>query len=98
MRLPALVPFVVFFIISHKVGAVGYSRFWPWQAIIVCGFGFSGLAVSAIPAISTAYAVDCYKPISGEMTVVATVLKNVLGFSLSYWVFDIAASNGFVTE
>lgn len=97
MRLPALVPFVVFFIISHIVGAVGYSRFWPWQAIIVCGFGFSGLAVSAIPAISTAYAVDCYKPISGEMTVVATVLKNVLGFSLSYWVFDIAASNGFVT-
>lgn len=61
MRLPALIPFVCFFIISHVVGAVGYQRLWPWQAIIVCGFGFSGLAVTAIPAISIAYAVDCYK-------------------------------------
>jgi hypothetical protein len=79
------------------VGAVGYSRTWPWPAIIVCGFGFSGLAVTSIPAVSIAYAVDCYKPISGEIMVVGTVLKNVLGFSLSYWIFDIAAKNGFVT-
>lgn len=76
---------------------MGYSRTWPWPAIIVCGFGFSGLAVTSIPAISIAYAVDCYKPISGEIMVVGTVLKNVLGFSLSYWIFDIAAKNGFVT-
>ena len=46
MRLPALIPFVCFFIISHVVGAVGYQRLWPWQAILVCGFGFSGLAVT----------------------------------------------------
>jgi MFS family permease len=70
MRLPALIPFVCFFIISHVVGAVGYARAWPWQAIIVTGFGFCGLAVTSIPAISIAYAVDCYKPISGEIMVV----------------------------
>ena len=40
MRLPALLPFLAFFIISHVVGAVGYTRAWPWQAIIICGFGF----------------------------------------------------------
>lgn len=97
MRLPALIPFVCFFIISHVVGAVGYSRTWPWPAIIVCGFGFSGLAVTSIPAISIAYAVDCYKPISGEIMVVGTVLKNVLGFCLSYWIFHIATADGFVT-
>ena len=96
MRLPALIPYVCLFIISHVVGAVGYQRAWPWQAIIVCGFGFSGLAVTSIPAISIAYAVDCYKPISGEIMVVATVMKNVLGFCLSYWVFNIAVKNGFV--
>lgn len=97
MRLPALIPFVCFFIVSHIVGAVGYQRLWPWQAILVCGFGFSGLAVTSVPAISIAYAIDCYKPISGEIMVVATVLKNVLGFCLSYWVFNIAMRDGFVT-
>ncbi|KAI7547338.1 MFS general substrate transporter [Hortaea werneckii] len=96
MRLPALMPYVCFFIISHVAGAVGYQRLWPWPAIIVCGFGFSGLAVTSIPTIAIAYAVDCYKPISGEIMTVATVLKNVLGFCLSYWVFDIAARDGFV--
>ena len=98
MRLPALIPFVCLFIISHIVGAVGYQRLWPWQAIIVCGFGFSGLAVTSIPGIAIAYAVDCYKPISGEIMVVATVFKNLLGFSFSYWIFQLAVKpNGFIT-
>ena len=97
MRLPALIPYICFFIISHVVGAVGYQRAWPWPAILVCGFGFSGLAVTSIPAISIAYAVDCYKPISGEIMVVGTVMKNVLGFCLSYWVFKIATEDGFIT-
>lgn len=98
MRLPALIPFVCFFIISHVVGAVGYQRLWPWPAIIVCGYGFSGLAVTSIPAIAIAYAVDCYKPISGEIMVVATICKNIIGFSFSYWIFEIAVRpNGFIT-
>ena len=96
MRLPALIPYVAFFIISHVAGAVGYQHLWPWSAIVVCGFGFSGLAVTAIPTIAIAYAVDCYKPISGEIMVVATVMKNVLGFCLSYWVFNVAAKDGFI--
>lgn len=96
MRLPALIPYVAFFIVSHVVGAVGYQRLWPWQAIIVCGFGFSGLAVTSIPTIAIAYAVDCYKPISGEIMIVGTVLKNVLGFCLSYWVFDVMARDGWI--
>lgn len=90
MRLPALLPYVCFFIISHVVGAVGYDSLWPWQAIIVCGFGFSGFAVTSIPTISIAYTVDCYRPISGEIMTDATVLKNVLGFCLSYWIFEVA--------
>lgn len=93
-RLPALFPYCCFFLVSHVVGAVGYQNLWPWEAIIVCGFGFSGLAVTSIPAIAIAYAIDCYKPISGEIMVVGTVLKNVLGFCLSYWVFDIATERG----
>lgn len=97
MRLPALIPYICIFIIAHIVGAVGYQRTWPWPAILVCGYGFSGLAVTSIPSISIAYAIDCYKPISGEIMVVGTVLKNVLGFCLSYWVFDLQARRGWVS-
>lgn len=96
MRLPALWPYVCFFIVAHVVGAVGYQRLWPWEAILVCGFGFSGLAVTSIPTISIAYAVDCYKPISGEIMIVGTIMKNVLGFCLSYWVFDVMMRDGWV--
>ncbi|KAK3110093.1 hypothetical protein LTR53_015974 [Teratosphaeriaceae sp. CCFEE 6253] len=96
MRLPALLPYCCIFLISHVVGAVGYEKLWPWQAIVVCGFGFCGLAVTSMPTIAIAYAVDCYKPISGEIMVVATVMKNVLGFCLSYWVFDVLAQSGWV--
>jgi hypothetical protein len=70
MRLPALIPFICFYVISHVVGAVGYSRAWPWPAIVICGFGFCGFTATSIPAIGIAYAVDCYKPISGEIMVV----------------------------
>ncbi|KXL45649.1 MAG: hypothetical protein FE78DRAFT_107500 [Acidomyces sp. 'richmondensis'] len=58
------------------------------------GLGFSGLALTSIPTISVAYAVDCYKTISGEIMVVATVLKNVLGFCLSYWILNVDARDG----
>ncbi|KAK3670972.1 hypothetical protein LTR78_009088 [Recurvomyces mirabilis] len=95
-RLPSMIPYVIFFIISHVVGAVGYTQLWRWSAIVVCGFGFSGLAVTSIPTIAIAYAVDCYKPISGEIMIVATVLKNVLGFCLSYWVFQVLAEKGWI--
>ena len=97
MRLPALIPYIGLFIVSHVVGAVGYERLWPWQAILVCGFGFSGLAVTSVPTIALAYAIDCYKPVSGEIMVVATVMKNTLGFCLSYWVFNIFARDGWTT-
>lgn len=97
MRLPALIPFVCIFIISHVVGAVGYERLWPWQAIIICGFGFSGAAVTSIPTIAISYAVDSYTAISGEIMVVGTVMKNMLGFCLSYWIFDVHATAGWVS-
>lgn len=97
MRLPAMLPYVAFLIVSIVVGGIGYERSYPWPATIVLGYGLSGLAVVTIPTIAIAYAVDCYKPISGEIMVCATVLKNLLGFSYSYWVFQLAQSQGFIT-
>lgn len=58
---------------------MGLQRKWPWSAIIVVGFGFVGLQVVAIPTIAITYAIDCYKPISGEIMATATVCKNTFG-------------------
>lgn len=42
------------------------------------------------PKIAVAYAMDYYKPTSGEIMVVATVTKNTCGFTMSYWVSPLA--------
>lgn len=90
MRLPALLPYMIFTILSAILGGLAYQRSWAWGHIIVWGYGFAGLSVTTVPTIAIAYAIDCYKPISGEIMVVATVCKNFIGFSYSYWVFDLA--------
>lgn len=58
---------------------VGLQDKWPWPAVIIVGFGLVGLQVVAIPTISITYAIDCYKPISGEIMAIATVCKNTFG-------------------
>lgn len=34
-----------------KITAVGYQRQWPWEAIIIIGYGFIGIELVGIPAI-----------------------------------------------
>ncbi|KAJ5689451.1 Major facilitator superfamily domain general substrate transporter [Penicillium macrosclerotiorum] len=96
MRLPALVPYCITTVIGIVIGGLGYQRSWDWPLILVIGYGFSGLCVTAVPTIAVAYAVDCYKPISGEIMVVATVIKNTCGFAMSYWVSPLAARKGWI--
>lgn len=99
MRLPALWPFMIITILSVILGGIGYQRHWPWGHIMVWGYGFAGFSVTTVPTISITYAIDCYKPISGEIMVVATVFKNLIGFSYSYWIFNLAqtSKDGWIT-
>jgi hypothetical protein len=99
MRLPALLPYMLITILSCILGGLAYQHKWAWGHIIVWGYGFAGLSVTTVPTISIAYAIDCYKPISGEIMVVATVCKNFIGFSYSYWLFDLAheSKQGWIT-
>jgi hypothetical protein len=97
MRLPALIPYFITTVIGIVIGGLGYQNLWEWPIILIVGFGFSGLCVTAVPTIVIAYAVDCYKPISGEIMVVATVIKNTCGFVMSYWVSTLAEKKGFIT-
>lgn len=96
MRLPALLPYFVTTVVGTTIGSVAIERQWHWALILVFGYGSTGLCVTSIPTIAIAYAVDCYKPISGEIMVVATVVKNVCGFAMSYWVSPLIAEKGFI--
>lgn len=64
-----------------KAFGVGIQNQWPWPAVVVVGFGLVGLQVVAIPTITITYAIDCYKPVTGEIMVIATVCKNTFGVS-----------------
>lgn len=99
MRLPTLIPYACLTTLTHILGGIAIQRHWPWQTIVVIGYGFSALSATSVPTIALAFAIDCFKPISGEIMVVATVLKNVLGFCLSYWIFNLSAkaANGWIT-
>lgn len=90
MRLPALLPYMAITMLSLILGGFAYKRQWAWPHVIVWGYGLAGLSVTTVPTIAIAYAIDSYKPISGEIMVVATVCKNFIGFSYSYWIFDLA--------
>jgi hypothetical protein len=96
MHLPALLPYGIITAVGIIIGGLGYERLWPWETILVIGYGLTGLSVTAVPTIVIAYAIDCYKPISGEIMVVATVLKNKCGFGMSYWVAPLAAKYRFL--
>ena len=76
MRVPAILPYGILTAIGPNVGGLGYQHLWPWKAILLVGYGLTGLAVTTIPTIAVAYATHCYKPLSGEIMVVARVLKN----------------------
>ncbi len=84
MCLPALLPYAILTGIGTVIGGIAYLRSWDWEVICVAGYCFTGLSVTTIPTIAIAYAMDCYKPISGEIMVVATVMKNTCGFGMSY--------------
>ena len=73
MRLVAMIPYVVVMIIGSVITAVGYDRHWPWQVIVIIGYAFLGMQVSALPSLASTYAIDSYKPVTGSMFVTITM-------------------------
>ncbi|KAB8416383.1 hypothetical protein FH972_024902 [Carpinus fangiana] len=96
MRLPAMIPYVLIMILGNVVTAVGYDHGWPWQAIVVIGFGCAGIQVAALPAIASTYAVDSYKPVASSLFVSITVNKNVWGYGFSKFITPWSEEKGFV--
>lgn len=94
MRLVAMIPYVIIMYLGNIVVAVGYQKHWPWQAIVIVGFGAAGLQVAALPSIASTYAVDSYKPVAGSLFVAITVNKNVWGYGFSEFITDWSMKDG----
>jgi hypothetical protein len=58
MRLPALLPFVVCAIVGCVVTALGFQYGWPWEVVVIVGFGLIGVQVAAISGIVINYVVS----------------------------------------
>ena len=95
-RLLALIPFFATTLISIFVGGTAYIRQWPWPAVIIPAFGLTGLAVTTLPTVAIAYATECYNPISGDIMVVVTVIKDVYGFAETYFATGMVAKYGYL--
>lgn len=86
MRMVAIIPYCIIMLLGCIIVGCGYRNRWPWEAVIIFGYTCIGIQVIALPTIAVAYAVDSYKPISGEILVICTVFKNTFGFGMSWWV------------
>lgn len=96
MRLPALIPFAIVCVVGTVIGGIAVRDKWGWPVIVVVAFGTAGLSVASIPAIVVAYALDVYRPIAGEILIVATVFKNTTGFGMTKWVPPMVVKNGYM--
>ncbi|CAK7224176.1 hypothetical protein SCUCBS95973_005431 [Sporothrix curviconia] len=95
MRLLSMIPFVALSAVALVVVADGLDRHWPWEAVIIVGFGGTGLMTVSLSTISITYAVDCYKPVAGQIMVIATVVKNTFGFGMGYYIVDWIIEDGY---
>lgn len=96
MRLVAVVPYVCCLLVGMVVTAVGYQRSWPWEAVVVVGYGLVGVQVVGVPAVVISYAVDSYKSLPGEIMIAATVVKNTFGFGMVFFYNDWCARQGYI--
>ncbi|RDL30328.1 uncharacterized protein BP5553_10206 [Venustampulla echinocandica] len=96
MRLLAMVPYVILMIVGNVVVAVGYEHHWDWKVIVFIGYTCVGIQVAALPAISSTYAIDSYKPITGAIFINITVNKNVWGYGFSKFITPWIISDGYI--
>jgi MFS family permease len=59
MRLVSMIPFVILSAIGMVVVGVGFDRKWPWEAVIVVGFGAVGLMTVSLSTIGITVCNPC---------------------------------------
>jgi MFS family permease len=97
MRLPVMIPFFILQLIGFVCISVGMQKKWAWEAIVIVGFGFTGIQVAALGNIACTYAVDCYRPVAGDILLLGSLVKDVWAYGVSLWLPPWFISDGFIT-
>lgn len=63
---------------------------------MIIGYTCAGIQVAALPAISSTYAIDSYKPVAGSIFVAITVNKNVWGYGFSKFITPWIIKSGYI--
>lgn len=64
---------------------IANQKSWIGAAL---GFGMLGFGLTAASNVIVTYAVDAYRPISGEVLVIVFVVRNVMACILSLYIAD----------
>lgn len=79
---------------------VGAANNVHWVGLII-GLGILVFSVVTGGSIALAYNVDCFKDISGESTTAVIIVRNTMGFAVSYgitpWYTNMGVQNCFIT-
>lgn len=79
---------------------IGASRQLPYMALII-GLGMVTFGIVCGGAVSLAYAVDCFKEITGESMASIMIIRNTLGFAFGYaitpWIDGLGLQNCFIS-
>ncbi|KAH0493376.1 hypothetical protein TgHK011_000048 [Trichoderma gracile] len=86
MRLITMLPYTLGMIIGLVVVAVGYTRMWSWEVIVIIGYTLLGMQVTSLPSIASTYAVDSYKPATGAIFIAITINKNLWGYGVGKFI------------
>ncbi|KAJ5704022.1 MFS transporter [Penicillium malachiteum] len=90
MRLPTMIPYVIIAILGNFIVAFGYEYQWDWRVIVIIGYTCAGIQVAALPAITSTYAVDSYKPVVGSIFVTIT------GYGFSKFITPCTEKDGYL--
>lgn len=77
------------------------ASFQVHYMVLIMGIGVTTFGVICASAISLAYAVDCFKEISGESFVSIIIIRNTMGFAFSYaitpWIEGVGLRDCFIS-
>ncbi|KAK4225955.1 putative transporter [Podospora fimiseda] len=81
------------------IWGVGAANHVHW-AVLAVGLGILTFGVVAGGSVALSYNIDCYKEISGDTTTSVIIIRNCLGFAISYgitpWYTNMGLQNCFI--
>lgn len=94
MRLPSMAPCVITGPLALVLYGVGIQHGLHWM-VPTLGFFFLSLTICWATNVAMTYAIDVYKPVTGEVIVAILAFKAIFGYALSWGTNDWIASQGY---